>query len=188
MEMVSFHQHPRNPADLLRGSLVGNDFILYPVALLGISETLHVVVVIGVVIERVEDGNVLESFDEHALFAEGVVVEGTMDLGHTLTPRPFLSRPEEQTGDLKVFDGIEPSETGPLLSIKLIIAGIDHPAYPADNLSVLILCEPEFPGTVGERSRLGKGVHLILPEGGNVLGTVPVEPFREPDERFDVFP
>ena len=90
------------------------------------------------------------TLDQHALLAEGVVVERTMDLVHPLLLGPGLGGADQQAGHFDVLDAVEPAEAGALPAVELVVTGVDHPGDAADH-PVAVERQPEFVAAVFER-------------------------------------
>ena len=123
----------------------------------------------------------METLHQHALLAEGVVVERAVDLVHPLLLRPGLGRADQQARDLDVPDAVEPAETGAALAVALVVAGVDHRADAPDD-ALAVEDEPELVRAVLERRDRGQRPDLVAVQGGHVLGAVLVQLVRETDE------
>ena len=148
-QFVSGHQTLCHSHHLVRKHLVSPELVLDPVALLFVSEGSHQVVVVRVVVQTVERGQVLVPFHQHALLSECIVVKRSVHLRHAVFLRPFLSSTEKQPRHLDVIYGIEPSETCPFLSVTLVVPRIYHSADTADDL-ISVCHHPHLPGTICE--------------------------------------
>ena len=132
-------------------------------------------------------GDVLESFNQHALLAQRIVVQRSVDFRHSLLPGPVFRRAEQQARDLEVVDSVEPAEAGAFLSIQLVVARIDHAADPADDF-LSVEDHPKFPGAVLQGRDFGQGMDLVAVKRRYILLAVPVQLVRETDESFEVSP
>ena len=178
---------------LLGHVLVGCHLVLEPVALLLISHRRHEVVVVREIVQAVERRGVLEAFDQHALLSEGVVVKGTVDLIHALFLGPFLRGRKQELRHFEVINGVEPSESRPLLRVEFVVAGVHHRANPSHDFgfgrgfpSFAIDCEPHLVCAVRECRHGGEGLLLVSVKGRHILGAFPVQFVGEFDESFEV--
>ena len=181
MQLVTFLDDLRHAARLVGNAVVRHQAVLQPVAFLGVAEFFHEVLVVREVIEAVEGRDVVVALAEHALPAEGVVVQRTVDLVHPLLPRPGLGGAEQQARDLDVPDAVEPAETDAFLTVELVVAGVDHRA-DAPGHAPAVQYHPHLAGAVLQRRRLGQGVFLVVVQRRHILGTILVEFIRKTDE------
>ena len=178
MEMVALGEHPGHAAHLLGNTFVGHHLVLEPVTLFLIPEGRHQVCVIREIVQAVERRDVVEAFYQHSLFAQGVVIERTVDFVHPLFLRPGFGGTQQQAGHLQVIDGVEPAETSPFLVVAFIVSRIHHAADPAHHF-ISPEGQPHLAGTIPQGRDLGERLDLVGVQGGDILRAVPVQAVRE---------
>ena len=150
---ISFLEPLCNRRHLRRDTLVGLHLVLQPVAFLYIAERGDKVIVIRIIIDAVERSQILEAFHKHSLLSEGIVIERSVYLIHSLSLRPFFRSAEQQPCDLDVVDCIKPSEAGPLCPVPLIVPRVDHAAYPSHHF-LPVHRKPHHPSAIFQGSHL----------------------------------
>ena len=187
MKIIPLLQHSRNPLHLLRHTVISHHLVLQPVAFLLISECSHEIIVIREIVETVERRNILKTLNKHTLFSQCIVIQRSVNLVHTVLPRPVLGSLQKKSGNFDVLYGIEPAEPDSLLGIALVVARIDHSANTSDHLGPAVEHHPHPALAVAQGGDLGQGVHLVRMEGRDILLIVLVQDIRELDETHQVF-
>ena len=167
--------------------MIGHHLVLKPVAFLLISERRHEIIVIREIVETVERRNILEALNKHALLAQCIVIQRTVNLVHPVLPGPVLGSLQQKPRNLDVLYGVEPSETAALLVISLVITRIDHRTDASDNLPS-ISDKPKLVRTVIKCRVFGQAHHLVRVKGRDILFIVLVKLIWELYECFEILP
>ena len=121
--------------------LLGNairyiDLKFMPILILSVSDTLHLLGVIGIIINCSHRTDLIETLDQHTLVIGKA--HRTVDLLHALFAGPFLDSTEKGINHLVIINKINETKAGTFLSPSLVTRAIHHTSDTAYHLPVLI--------------------------------------------------
>ena len=120
---------------LLRNAIRYIDLKFMPILILSVSDTLHLLGVIGIIINRSHRTDLIETLDQHTLVIHIGKAHRTVDLLHALFAGPFLDSAKKGINHLVIINKIYETKAGTFLSPSLVTRVIHHTAY---HLPVLI--------------------------------------------------
>ena len=139
MQVIAFLDHLRNLGELLRNLFRDIDLELHVVVIfLPSPQLLHVLRIIGVVIDGGHRTQLVEALDEHSLRVEIREAQRTDDFCHSLLLGIVLYGLKQSTAHLDVIHEVDPAEAYTFSLPTLIGLMIDDSCYTTHHLSLLV--------------------------------------------------
>ena len=149
--------------------------VAVPVDHLICAQLLHVLDIVGIVINFDICAVLIETFYEHTLFVEVRKGYRPDNFVHAQLPRPLEELFKQRLGDFEIVDDVEASKAQLFETRLLICAAVPDAGYPARDFAVLVGKEHfavgKAEGVVDVGVELGK---LIGIEIGRGIGIAPV--------------
>ena len=177
VKVVALLYHGRELGKLLRGLLRHGEIILHVVVVLDPSaKLLHVLRIVGVIVDRGHGAELVEAHDEHALGIEVGEAKRANHGGHALALAPSLNGVEESLCHLYVIHEIYPAKAHVFLAELLVGAIVDDGGHATGELAILISHEIlRLAEVKGDVLVTAESVHVIKKQSRGIIGVALVK-------------
>ena len=105
------------------------DFVLHPIGILLKSHALHMLRIVGIVINGGHGAELVESFDEHTFGIEICESQRALYMCHSPFFSPFFHGANQGIGDFRIIDEVYPAEADFLFVPGLVCLVVDDGSY-----------------------------------------------------------
>ena len=162
---------------MLLGDGVGDvDLELVPVLILGVAHTLHVLRIVGMIVDGGHRADLVEAHDEHALVIQIGESHGAVYGVHALLARPLFDGGEEGVDHLLVVDKVHEAEASAVL-IPDAVSGVRNDARDAsdDAFAPIGQIVDGFAILEGRVFISRQGDHLFVDQPRHIVGVALVQ-------------